>query len=442
MVAALSGVGLASVIACSGPGNTGRVAIGDDLAADVPWVKGRAPLLDEMGNVLLPELPIYPEIASGMEDPGSAPPDCSVLLGLKFSEEFWFDTFEADPTIFGGVGTAPRWSSYDDSSDGVFRVPGQLEWYPGLLGRHQTVWGMPAEQVEGAPSCNGQGNDWVFHFRGGRFNRFGGGITHPFAQECVLEDTSSELCRPDPADDDEEDVAGFPTRAKDGSPYSPPDPHEFWDVSRYDGISFWARRGPESQGSISIIVFDKYTSDDLNRENATYCRRLRDCRTECINREPCTPEDPNNEDSIHRCYDPDLGGPLTVGDPALRDEIYPRCGKSACTFRTDYPDPDFEGKECRPYTFQTHEHGEYCFDEDDPAPPEQDERCGDGYARSLVFTTDWEFYKVPFSEMRQQGHGKVSPAFDLTSVSGMAIVTAKGWVDIYLDNLSFYQEAK
>lgn len=123
MVAALSGVGLASVIACSGPGNTGRVAIGDDLAADVPWVKGRAPLLDEMGNVLLPELPIYPEIASGMEDPGSAPPDCSVLLGLKFSEEFWFDTFEADPTIFGGVGTAPRWSSYDDSSDGVFRVP-------------------------------------------------------------------------------------------------------------------------------------------------------------------------------------------------------------------------------------------------------------------------------------------------------------------------------
>src|SRR5690606_33685290 len=149
-----------------------------------------------------------------------------------------------------------------------------------------------------------------------------------------------------------------------------------------------------------------------------------------------------NEDSLHRCFDPDIGIPANVTDPAMLDEVYPRCGPSACTFRTEYPDPEFEGKACQPYTFPTHETGEYCFDDDDPPPPEADERCGDGYGYPLIFTTDWQFYKVPFSEMRQFGHGKVAPEFDLTTIADIAFVTAKGWVDIYLDDMSFYREVK
>lgn len=432
----------ACLVACSGPGNTGRVMIGDELVADVPWLKGRAPLVDEMGEAVLPFEPVYPPIATGMEDPGSDEVDCSQLDGLEFSTEIWFDDFEA-PNVLGGVGAAEFWSSYDDSSDGVFRVPGMLSWYAGLDGRADALWGMPAEQVSGAPTCNGGANDWVFHFRGGRFNRYGGGIAHPLGQRCGDEATEHEYCRPNPGQDEEFDAAGFPLTAPDGSPYDPPLAHEYVDVSGFDGVSFWARRGPESQGSIAIVVFDKHTSDALNRENATYCRRLRSCQSGCLNRLGCNPTDAEDPTSLHRCFDPEVGIPVNVTTrPDLIDELYPRCGPSACTFRTEYADPEFEGKECRPYTFQTHETGEYCFDEGDPPPPEADERCGDGYGYQLTFTTNWEFYKVPFSEMRQLGHGKVAPDFDLTTISDVAVVTAKGWVDIYLDDMSFYREAQ
>jgi hypothetical protein len=436
-------LGLASLLgfsACSGEGNTGRTEIGDALAAAVPWVKGRPPVISPDGTVLVPREPVYPPIATGKEDPGSGPYTCDALAGLEFSTDHWYETFEADRLTPSAFGVAERWSTYDDSSDGVFRVPGEITLYEGLAGRHSAAWGLPAERVEGAPSCNGERNDWVLHFRGGRFNRFGGGMGHPLAQVCEL-NPAHELCARTVEEGASVDNAGFPLGPAGGGNYNPPT-HSFVDISQYDGISFWARRGPESEAYIGVVVFDKYTSDDLNRQNQTYCRRLKECRTQCLNREPCseTGETSNAGNAIYRCYDPEKVD-LTYVPPLLLEEVFPRCGASACTFVSTYPDPEFEGKACRPYTFQTNESAEFCWDEGDPPPPETSQRCGDGYGYQLNITKDWKFYKIPFSEMRQYGHGKVSPRFDLTTVSGIAVVTAKGWMDLYLDNVSFYREA-
>src|SRR5690606_13935456 len=234
--------------------------------------------------------------------------------------------------------------------DGVFRVPGEISLYEGLAQRHSAVWGLPAERVEGAPSCNGERNSWVLHFRGGRFNRFGGGMGHPLNQMCNL-NAKHELCAQIEEDGATFDNAGFPVEPLVGDSYNPLT-HEVVDVSDYDGISCWARRGPESEAYVGVVVFDKYTSDDLNRQNQTYCRRLKECRTQCVNREPCseTSEMSSGGSPIYRCYDPDKLDLVSV-PPLLLEEVFPRCGPSACTFVSTYPDPEFEGKSCRPYTF-------------------------------------------------------------------------------------------
>ena len=54
---------------------------------------------------------------------------------------------------------------------------------------------------------------------------------------------------------------------------------------------------------------------------------------------------------------------------------------------------------------------------------------------------DWQLFKVPFSELRQQGFGKVSPFMDLTTISNVSFVAQKGWADFYLDNVTLYREA-
>ncbi len=437
------GLGAVLLAACSGPGNSGRIVIGDLLAMQVPWVKGRAPVV-EAGSVVIPNEPIYPPIATGMEDPGSTGYDCEAQEGLEFSS-VWFEDFEAEELYPNSVGVAAAWASHDDSSEGAFRVPGEANWYPGLLGRHGAAWGLPAERVENAPRCHGEKNEWVLHYRAGRFNRFGGGMGHPMAElvPCPTDTGNGTpddgLCPPQPQPGDVVDAAGLPLTAPDGKPYA--QVHSFWDVSGFDGIAFWARRGPEGQNSFSVGIFDKYTSDDLARQNEKYCRRLRECRTQCVNREPCSPVNPGDADTVYRCFDPEVGLPQGIED-SLLNELYPACGSTACTFPETYPDPDFEGKECQPYTFQAHETGEFCFDPGDLPPPENGERCGDGYGKDVQLTLDWKFYKVPFRELRQYGHGKVSPEMDLTTISNVIFVTSKGWVDFYLDNVTFYREAK
>jgi hypothetical protein len=58
----------------------------------------------------------------------------------------------------------------------------------------------------------------------------------------------------------------------------------------------------------------------------------------------------------------------------------------------------------------------------------------------VTLTTDWKFYKIPFSELRQQQYGKPAPYLDLKTISTLSFIFTLGWVDTYIDNVAFYRD--
>ena len=127
--------------------------------------------------------------------------------------------------------------------------------------------------------------------------------------------------------------------------------------------------------------------------------------------------------------------------------MYPRCGPSACTSPCTYVDPDFDTDlrpdvACRPYTFPAaDESGEYCFAADNP-PPSRDDRCLDGWQGTVGLTLDWQFYTLPFTELRQGGYGKRAPYFNVKAIDTVAFTFIVGWADAYVDNVTLYRHKK
>jgi len=458
---------LCLVTACSGLGNTGKEngAPPPELVAAVPWANGAVPLHDAEG-VLIPDEPGYPPIGANTPDPGSRPFDCSGLSQIEmppFPE--LVQTFEPDGGDTAGI--AEWWSSNDDETKGAFRTPGDAKWY-GLPPSFDERFGLPAERVAGAPSCDGQPNDWVLHFRGGRFNYYGAAAERPLQaieikkypdnqgpERCP---GGTDVCPALPEPGATIDGAGLPIVNADGTEFEP-HRHLYWDVSLYDGVSFWARRGPDGQPGMLFALQDKHTSDALNRVHQKFCRRIKACRPVCQNGMPCTlnPESdiPNVQDGprVHRCFDPAVGVPMVIGDercnvdgakrciePALREELYPRCGPSACAALSYYPDPDFDGLECKPYEFTGSQAGHYCYG--DVRPPPDEERCGDAWVAPVRLSTDWKLYVIPFTEFRQVGFAKRAPFLDLHSIYSIALQFPVGFADVYVDNVSFYRRRR
>ena len=428
---------LVSVLsACSGPGNVGRAEISADLIAQVPWTNGAIPQRDATGYLVVPSEPVFPPIATGAPDPGSRPVDCSALADIELSP-FWVQTFEADPAISDSVGVDEGWSSYDDETWGAFRVPGDAAWYPGLTGpvrRYSEKWGLAADRIANGPRCDGKANDWALHFRGGRFDYFGAGAEHPLGaiEACP---PGSDLCPAEAPAGSLTDAVGLPLRRADGGDFAQPEPHRYWDLGRYDGVTFWARRGPEGEPGLLVALQDKHTSDALNRENDTFCRRIKTCHTKCQNGSQCAPADPDAPNPTYRCFDPAAGIP-PISEPSLVEELYPPCGPTACRSPSYYVDPDFDDTECKPYEFPG-EAGEFCYG--DVPPPDHDTRCGDGWVAPIHLSTEWQLYVIPFSEFRQVGFGKRAPSFDLHSIYMLALQFPVGFADVYVDNLSFYR---
>jgi len=457
------------VTACSRFGNDGRPSLPADLATSVPWANGVVPPVDAQHHLIVPNEPIYPPIASGMTDPGSRAVDCSALSEIELSP-FWTETFEPDPSRPNDVGIAQSWSSYDDGTWGALRVPGDASWHPGLVApdkRYTEAWGLAADEIAQGPSCDGQPNNWALHFRGGRFNYFGAGAEHPLAEPfcaaasrtCdgnalreVLHEAcpaGSDLCPPVPDPQAATDRVGLPLQRSDGSEFQPLAPHLYWDLGRYDGITFWARRGPESQPGILIALQDKHTSDALNREHQTFCRRIKTCRIDCQNRLPCENENPLAPEATYRCFDPALGMPDAVianggtpqfFEPALKEEVFPVCGASACRSPSYFGDSDFDGSACRVFEFSGSQAGTYCYGSVPPPPDE--ERCGDGWVAPVHLSTEWQLYAIPFSEFRQVGFGKRAPFFELHAIYMMAFQFPVGFADVYIDNVSFYRRRR
>lgn len=511
--AAFALIGAACAACGNGNANAGNSQPGSDPVPDqpgvsnatvpiiqkIPWVNGAVAKLDGMGNFIAAAEPYYPPLATpitpdfgktlNVQPNGddsivtTTPIDCTQSNNYELSP--WVGTSEpqeaADQASQPGtpppsVGIAVRWAGADDYTRGSWRVPGFTTWYSDLAEplMYPYPWGTPAELVpQGTivPTCDGQPNNWVIHMRGAGFRYYGGNIAHILSGDNYSASNGcppgSDLCHPAPAPGATVNSAGFPllpTEHDTGvGDWELPALHTYWDASAYEGISFWARRGKDSMGTMLITLATKDVSDDMNRQNETYCRRIYQCRSTCQNYEPCSlspNEQTVNGGPVYRCYDPakgDLPTPNGSVQSAQDDEldaIAPRCGQSACTFRKSYSDADFEGKACTPYTFTSGESNEYCFNGNghdafgnptpvDPPPPSRFERCGDGFTDMIQLTEDWAYYTIPFTEMRQGGYGKVAEGgLDLKSVYSITLGWGPGNVDFFIDNVSFYRTKK
>ena len=456
--------------ACSGPGNTGRPESNPDLL-QIPWANHVTPEFAEgsegsLGAPKVSAAPYYPPIGDNLPDPGSRPIDCSVLDDIELSP-YWVDTFEPyapgmNPTTgqpYWGVATA--WASYDDGTKGSFRTPGDVGWYSDLGGgigvvapydhAPRATWGMAADrhpaEVKGEhtgvrPECGGAPNEFVLHYRGGRFNYYGGGFAHPLSPPVdgglvVPEDGQWILTEPCPPGSDlcAKDPDIFVPRGKDVFEKTR---HGYWDVSAYDGVTFWARRGPDGGSSVLVGFQDKHTSQDLNSESEQFCKRHKECKAACTNGFSCVDDVSTRTDPIKRCM-PEGYDIALVGNPALAEFLFPPCGQNICTPPVFNPDPDFNNTTCEALSFTGLESNYWCTGPDRPVPPPA-ERCGDGFVSRVTLSTDWQLYKIPFDQFRQAGNGKPAPFFDLETVHSIFFELPVGWADIYVDDVSFYRQ--
>jgi len=65
----------------------------------------------------------------------------------------------------------------------------------------------------------------------------------------------------------------------------------------------------------------------------------------------------------------------------------------------------------------------------------------DSFGSFVTLNTDWHFYVLPFSEMRQAGWGKRAPFFDLQHISNLTFFYAQGVWDVWIDDISFYKRS-
>jgi hypothetical protein len=338
---------------------------------------------------------------------------------------------------------------------GNYLDDGHPEGGPTPFGRAlRSVWGMPADRhpAEGngqsgvRPDCDGAPNEWALHFRGGRFNYFGGGMAHPFsppldpglgsdARLSAEQDRAQwmfrETCPPD-SDLCPADPNVFSPREGDVFIKNRPG---YWDVSAYDGVVFWARRGPDGATSLLVGLQNKYTSDDLASENEQYCRRAKECQPDCDNGFACVDDGQNTFRCMPEGYAIPPASSLNV---ALKEFLFPPCGVSTCVPPSFNPDPDFLDTTCEAHSFTGLETGYWCSGPDRPVPPPP-ERCGDGFVAPISLSTDWQLYKLPFSEFRQVGWGKPAPQLDLETLYSIAFQFTVGYADVYVDNVSFYR---
>lgn len=234
------------------------------------------------------------------------------------------------------------------------------------------------------------------------------------------------------------------------------------DLTQWDGISFWGRRTNDSQPGIRVALGDKYTDDDLsylqyhlNPDDERLCERNQECGC------------PGDKQCIDgACYDPRVDPPLEDGAVSMQESVvngtmvpvlnednlpgYAPCGQYICergfrAFRTTggsnpREDVAFAGTTCQPFTFRGGITDNFCYDPELGVTPHENSRvCGDHWLKPVHLSTEWEFYKIPFTDLLQQGWAKESTHLDLTSAAVIRFIWGRGWVDFMLDDVRFYR---
>jgi hypothetical protein len=440
-------------------------------------------------------------------DPGSAPADCSQDNSVDTLLVESFDNY-------GGTNgsSAEAWYTYTDGTSGLYFE----DYNHGLKTNTASGFEPPITAPPAAiASCHNPSNikyPGVLHVFAGPFLGWGGGMgismaklngrllpygeqgTGPMSDPNAPKDN---CCLNDNALHNNPD-SGTCQMTTDPryAALCPPADTEYAvavaavDASQYDGVSFWGRRGPNSQAGIRVMVGDKYTDDDLNYQalvyqaatgisQPTYCRRNRECG--CTNHQQCTnttrgqlatqlgigiPGDPKSLVSVCGSSPPlgwnplnsctnDLecvganGGPSFCCEASNCNSVYPAfpcdtlpdAGRFLDSGAGLQGDPQYYGKPCTPYAFPGGIMTSFCYDPaTDPPPAAPPEQCGDFWMTTVDLTTDWQFFKVPFSALRQQGFAKKSDGLDLHSASVIRFSWDLGWIDYWLDQVSFYRE--
>jgi hypothetical protein len=251
------------------------------------------------------------------------------------------------------------------------------------------------------------------------------------------------------------------------------------DVSQWEGISFWARRGPNGQPLMRVLLGDKFTDDDISyleysgdSTQPRLCERKIECTcafqdatcdwysadatvdpmysSQVVSGMNPPPPDFNLPTALQNggyfCGPPGSHpGSASSGSSSGNISISNRCGRTLCdsvypAYPNAGPDPESVGRACTPYVYRNGAQADVCYNPGtDPLPAESDKQCGDHFTFPVHLTTDWQFFTVPFAQMFQQGWAQQAPYFDLTSVSVVRFTWDSGYVDYYIDNVRFYR---
>lgn len=363
-------------------------------------------------------------------DPGSKPVDVAAAeAGYDFA---W--VWQLAPGGGANSGRAVATFTYDDSTT-EFVVPRRIwsTFSPYLRGGWEPI----PDDVSGLAAA---GPQWAIRLKGGPFTEYGGGMGQSFRTQSNL-DTYHPKLSAAPSQEFPGLMDGF---ASGGA----------YDLSSWEGIAIWVRRGPDGQQSMRVGVTEKHSAEDLNSgalplgatelppgvSEGKHCKRWRICG--CSGGTPCTPVQRGNV-THHYCFDPALDPPP---DPTSLDDLhnYPACGPWRCAEKnssTGGDDPLYLGKACTPFVQSDGRSDSFCYDPaTDPTPPAKRERCNNPFSAPIKVTLDWQLIKVPFTELRQADESLVAGEFDLKSVKQIVVTYTGGWIDFYIANLGFYRK--
>ena len=364
-------------------------------------------------------------------DPGSKPVDVAATeKGYQFA---WMWDFVNETN-------ARNTFTYDDNTTD-FVVP--------LRTRSTTGYGTGGWEPMPDEVPPGQGPAKAARFKGGPFTEYGGGVGMSLATVGnASKDVGMPRMNPAIALLEQSMSAEFPNPT--GGAY---------DVSTWEGVAIWVRRGPDGQSTMRVGITERNSAEDLNSsavldanqmhpqgvEEGKYCRRWRICS--CSGTTPCSLV-PGSTSDEHRCFDPAVETPSLT---EIGDQIkYPHCGVSRCKLDGNSslldplaPDVYFKDKSCSEAVTSDGHSNLYCYDPGkDPIPPSKRERCGNPFSRAISVTTDWQLIKVPFSELRQADEAQVAHEMDLHSLKQVAFTYAGGWIDFWVANIGFYRKQK